>query len=100
MTPKSHVVSFCDAAEKAIAKRKRLSTLVFKDDSTSTIGFLGSPWRMSFASVDNPEKLLKAIYYLNEKSWFTKYHLKALLILWQQTFGNGIDLTIFNAYPC
>ena len=100
MTVKSHDNSFCDAAEKAIAKRKLLSTLVVKDDSTLTIGFSGSPWRMSFASVDNPEKLLKAIYYLNEKSWFTKDHLNALLIFWQQTFGNGIDITMFNAYPC
>lgn len=99
MSARTTVISFGDAAEKAIAKRKRLATLVVKDDSTSTITFSDSGWDMSFNAINTQEKLLKAIYYLNDKNWFTKDHLKSLLIMWQKFFGKGIDLSSFNAHP-
>lgn len=92
--------SLSNVAEMAIARRKHFATLIVKDDANSTVSFSGVPWDMSLTAVDSPEKLLKAIYYLTEKSWFTKDHLKALLLFWQRTFGNGFDLTMFNAYPC
>lgn len=81
-----------EALDAYLAHRERLRTLVSFDPVHKTIDLhteaRSQPYWIKWDRIDSEAKLVRWIYHLLEKPWFTKEHLLMLMVHWDDQMGS------------